>query len=63
MLPRDFHLYNVNIADDQLQFCLNFGILENRVNYEGAFLNIPKWELNISCTSTTAESRAKIWYQ
>ena len=23
----------------------------------------PPCELNISCTSTTAESRAKIWYQ
>ena len=40
MLRRDFHLYNVNIADDQLQFCPNFGILEYHMNYEGSFLDI-----------------------
>ena len=27
------------------------------------WLQWPPCELNISCTSTTAESRAKIWYQ
>ena len=27
------------------------------------FCQVPPYELNISCTSTTAESRAKIWYQ
>ena len=28
-----------------------------------ALVRWPPCELNISCTSTTAESRAKIWYQ
>ena len=43
-LPRDFHSLNVNIADDLLQFCPNFGNLENHVKYEGAFLDISKSE-------------------
>ena len=33
---------------------------------KGLYIALVRWppcELNISCTSTTAESRTKIWYQ
>ena len=34
--------------------------------FQAAYIALVRWppcELNISCTSTTTESRAKIWYQ
>ena len=42
----------------------NFGLIEVEIHMEHSDIHrrLP-YELDISCTSTTAESRAKIWYQ
>ena len=42
----------------------NFGPIEVEIHMEHSDIRrrLP-YELDISCTSTTAESRAKIWYQ
>ena len=42
----------------------NFGPIEVEIHmeYSDILRRLP-CELDISCTSTTAESRAKIWYQ
>ena len=43
---------------------LNFGPIEVEIHMDHSDIRrrLP-CELDISCTSTTAESRAKIWYQ
>ena len=42
----------------------NFGLIEVEIHMEHSDIRrrLP-CELDISCTSTTAESRANIWYQ
>ena len=42
----------------------NFGLIEVEIHMEHSDIRrrLP-CKLDISCTSTTAESRAKIWYQ
>ena len=43
---------------------LNFGPIEVEIHIEHSNIRRRlRCELDISCTSTTAESRAKIWYQ
>ena len=55
------HIWNKNMgifnhsSDDFFMLCVQ--------NVPLISLNPILTELNISCTSTTAESRAKIWYQ
>ena len=42
----------------------NFGPIEVEIHMEHSDIRrMPAYELDISCTSTTAESRANIWYQ
>ena len=42
----------------------NFGQIEVEIHMEHSDIRRRlSYELDISCTSTTAESRAKIWYQ
>ena len=42
----------------------NFGLIEVEIHMEHSDIRRRlSCELDISCTSTTAESRAKIWYQ
>ena len=43
---------------------LEFGVIGVEIHMEQSDVRsrLP-WELDISCTSTTGESRAKIWYQ
>ena len=45
----------------ELFACVNVLQQEEKINK--LFHSPSPCELNISCTSTTAESRAKIWYQ